>query len=40
MRALIGLIAHGSYVYDDLTALENLRFWTTMSGLRRPTASG
>jgi heme exporter protein A len=29
-RALIGMVAHGTYVYEDLTALENLRFWTTM----------
>ena len=32
-RPHIGLVAHGSYVYEDLTALENLRFWTTLSGL-------
>ena len=31
-RALIGMVAHGTYVYEDLTALENLRFWTTMHG--------
>jgi heme ABC exporter ATP-binding subunit CcmA len=31
-RALIGMVGHGSYVYEDLTALENLRFWTTMHG--------
>ena len=30
IRALIGMVAHGTYVYEDLTALENLRFWTTM----------
>ncbi|MGH7365420.1 MAG: ATP-binding cassette domain-containing protein, partial [Candidatus Rokuibacteriota bacterium] len=28
-RALIGMLAHGSYVYEDLTARENLRFWET-----------
>src|SRR4030095_14290934 len=32
-RPHIGLVAHGSYVYEDLTALENLRFWTTLAGL-------
>ena len=32
VRAAIGMVGHGSYVYEDLTALENLRFWTTMSG--------
>src|SRR5262249_8892757 len=32
IRALIGMVAHGTYVYEDLTALENLRFWVTMQG--------
>jgi heme exporter protein A len=31
-RALLAVVAHGSYVYEDLSALENLRFWTVMSG--------
>ena len=31
-RAAIGMVAHGSYVYEDLTARENLRFWETMRG--------
>src|SRR5262249_54967276 len=30
VRALIGMVGHGSYLYPDLTALENLRFWTVM----------
>lgn len=30
-RAIIGMVGHGSYVYEELTALENLRFWTVMS---------
>jgi heme ABC exporter ATP-binding subunit CcmA len=34
VRREIGLVAHGSYVYEDLTALENLTFWTTLAGLR------
>src|SRR5438093_7438796 len=34
VRRLVGLVAHGAYVYDDLTALENLRFWTTFGGRR------
>jgi heme exporter protein A len=29
-RRLIGMVGHGSYVYPDLTALENLRFWTVL----------
>lgn len=31
-RATIGMVGHRSYVYEDLTALENLRFWTVMGG--------
>lgn len=33
VRAHIGLVAHASWTYEDLTALENLRFWTTLWGL-------
>jgi heme exporter protein A len=32
VRPLLGMVAHGSYVYEDLTALENLRFWEIMRG--------
>jgi heme exporter protein A len=32
-RVRIGMVAHASYVYEDLTAMENLRFWGTMAGL-------
>jgi heme exporter protein A len=32
VRPLLGVVAHGSYVYEDLTARENLRFWETMRG--------
>ncbi len=32
VRALVGLVGHGSHVYEDLTARENLRFWEVMRG--------
>ncbi|HSE93260.1 MAG TPA: heme ABC exporter ATP-binding protein CcmA [Methylomirabilota bacterium] len=32
VRALVALVGHGTWVYDDLTALENLRFWATLGG--------
>src|SRR5437879_2223885 len=34
VRRHIGLVAHGSYVYEDLTAAANLTFWATLAGLR------
>ncbi len=34
VRERIGFVAHGALVYDDLTAFENLRFWSTLAGLR------
>lgn len=33
VRRRVGLLAHGNYLYEDLTALENLRFWATLAGL-------
>jgi len=32
VRPLLGVVAHGSLVYEDLTARENLRFWEVMRG--------
>ncbi len=32
VRREIGVVAHGAWVYEDLTALENVRFWATMWG--------
>lgn len=34
VRAAMSLIAHSTWLYEDLTARENLAFWTTLSGLR------
>ena len=31
-RRQLGCLAHGSWLYEDLTALENLRFWDTLGG--------
>ena len=33
VRPLIGVVAHGVQLYEDLTARENLKFWATLSGL-------
>jgi heme ABC exporter ATP-binding subunit CcmA len=32
VRATVGMVAHGSYVYEDLSAVENLRLWTVLTG--------
>lgn len=29
-RRRLGFLGHGSWLYEDLTALENLRFWATL----------
>jgi heme ABC exporter ATP-binding subunit CcmA len=34
VRRLVGLVAHGAHVYEDLTALENLTFWRRFAGER------
>jgi len=33
VRPLLGVVAHGAWVYDDLTARENLKFWSALGGL-------
>ncbi|HET7341071.1 MAG TPA: heme ABC exporter ATP-binding protein CcmA [Methylomirabilota bacterium] len=32
VRGVIDLVAHGSHVYEDLTARENLTFWANLAG--------
>jgi heme exporter protein A len=32
VRERVAFLAHGTWIYEDLTALENLRFWTTLAG--------
>jgi len=39
VRPLIGMVGHGAQVYEDLTALENLRFWTTLAGQSLPASA-
>jgi oleandomycin transport system ATP-binding protein len=34
VRAMLGVVAHGAHVYEDLTARENLAFWLRLRGLR------
>jgi heme ABC exporter ATP-binding subunit CcmA len=34
VRGVVGLVAHGTHLYEDLTALENLRFWRRLAGER------
>ena len=36
VRPVVGLVAHGAHVYEDLTALENLKFWTRFAGAATP----
>jgi heme ABC exporter ATP-binding subunit CcmA len=36
VRRLVGFAGHGAWVYDELTARENLRFWSTLDGGASP----
>jgi heme ABC exporter ATP-binding subunit CcmA len=32
VRRVVGVLGHGNFVYEDLTAVENLKFWTVLGG--------
>ena len=32
VRAVLGVVGHGAHVYEDLTARENLAFWSRLAG--------
>ena len=32
VRGAIDMVGHGTWIYEDLTAIENLRFWSVMGG--------
>ena len=38
--ALVGVVSHATYLYDELTALENLRFYAELYGVREPRRAG
>jgi heme ABC exporter ATP-binding subunit CcmA len=38
VRRRVGLIGHASFLYDELTAWENARFWARAAGVREDTA--
>jgi len=35
-RAQLGMVSHQSFLYQDLTALENLEFYATLYGVEQP----
>jgi heme exporter protein A len=35
-RGLVGVVSHATYLYDELTAMENLRFYAELYGVADP----
>jgi heme exporter protein A len=36
LRDRVGVVSHATFLYDELTALENLRFYAELYGVREP----
>jgi heme exporter protein A len=39
-RNLVGVVGHTTYLYEELTALENLRFYAELYGVQKPRSRG
>lgn len=38
LRGAVGLLGHRTHLYDDLTVLDNARFWAAAAGVEEPDA--